>query len=208
MSLPELLLPCKYALLQVLDSLGFICCTTVQNVSLGLSCLVAQVALYQQTTPFIIPSFCSFVFWKYYHVECSFWITDCHINLGRFKASSRVTSTVPLWQQIFTSATGQPCYSFHLHWFLYSIDCIHDMYCWVTMVYFFVMHSSLYFSFPVDIPNIDLLSATAISTGWLESPMLPLINVFIQEVEYAILSTLQHPLHNNLPKKLSPKILC
>lgn len=76
------------------------------------------------------------------------------------------------------------------------------------MVCFFVTHSSLYFSFHVDIPNLDLLSATAFSTGWLESPILPLINVFIQEVEYAMLSTLQHPLHNNFPKKLSPKILC
>lgn len=203
--LPELLLPCEYALLHVLDALGFICCTAVQNVFLSLSCLLSQVTLYQQTTPFIIPSF---VFLKYCHVAHSFWITGYHIKLCRFQASSRVASTIPLWQQIFTSVTGQPCYSFHLHWFLYSIDCIHDMYCWVTMIYSFVMHSLLYFSLHVDTPSIDLLSATAISMGWLESPMLLLINVFIQEVEYAMLSTLQHPLHNNLPKKLSPKILC
>lgn len=62
--------------------------------------------------------------------------------------------------------------------------------------------------FPYGQRNTELLSATAISTGQLESPILPLINVFIQEAEYAVLSALQHPLHNNFPKKSSPKILC
>lgn len=73
------------------------------------------------------------------------------------------------------------------------------------MIYFFVTHNLLHFSSHMDTPNMELFSATAISTGQLESPILPLINVFIQEAEYAVLSTLQHPLHNNLPKKLSPK---
>lgn len=75
-------------------------------------------------------------------------------------------------------------------------------------VIFFVIHSLLYVTFHMDTPNTELLSATAISTGQLESPILPLINVFIQEAEYAVLSALQHPLHNNFPKKSSPKILC
>lgn len=75
-------------------------------------------------------------------------------------------------------------------------------------LFFTVIHSLLYVTFHMDTPNTELLSAAAISTGQLESPILPLINVFIQEAEYAVLSALQHPLHNNFPKKSSPKILC
>lgn len=35
---------------------------------------------------FIILSFCSFLFWKYYHFAHSFWITDYHVKLCRFKS--------------------------------------------------------------------------------------------------------------------------
>lgn len=84
---------------------------------------------------------------------------------------------------------------------------MHDTYCQFTVI-FFIIPKLLYFSFHINIPGIILSSSvTAISTGQLETPMTLLINVFIQEVVYAVPSALQHPLHYNLPKKSSLKIL-